>query len=106
MHLSTVSWLFTDGEPSASELETYREVKKVLESAESILNELAIYKGAGREIREAITTPTDDAVAAAWIVVVPLVAKLKAFYLFSLDIRKFTNCVCIFCLGSFLDGFC
>ncbi|CAH1398048.1 unnamed protein product [Nezara viridula] len=79
---------FENGEPSESELETYQEVKNVLASAEGILSELALYKGAGREIREAITTPTDEAVAAAWVVVLPLVARLKAFYFFSLDIQR------------------
>lgn len=79
---------FENGEPSPSELGTYEEVKKVLESADGILTELALYKGAGREIREAITTPTDETIAAAWVVVVPLVTRLKAFYFFSLDIQR------------------
>ena len=91
-----------DGEPSASELETYREVKEVLASAEGILSELALYKGAGREIREAITTPTDEAVDAAWVVVLPLVVRLKAFYFFSLDIRMCIDCLYYYLIQTYI----
>ncbi|KAK9503035.1 hypothetical protein O3M35_011688 [Rhynocoris fuscipes] len=79
---------FENAEPTESEREVFDEVEKVLECSESILNEIGIYKGAGREIREAITTPTEQTQTKAWNVVLPLVEKLKNFYIFSLELER------------------
>uniref|UniRef100_A0A0A9YMC2 Protein FAM49A n=1 Tax=Lygus hesperus TaxID=30085 RepID=A0A0A9YMC2_LYGHE len=79
---------FENADPSDKERPVYEEVAAVLESSEGILNELSLYKGAGREIREAITTPTDIAQARAWHIVLPLVEKLKRFYYFSLELER------------------
>lgn len=58
-------------------------------SAETILEELAVYKGAGREIREAIATPNEEFLRRAWLTVVPLVTKLKRFYDFSMELGNY-----------------
>lgn len=60
----------------------------MLLSSEAILQELAVYKGAGKEIREAISTPNEECQRKAWISVVPLVTKLKRFYDFSKELGK------------------
>lgn len=60
----------------------------MLLSSEAILQELAVYKGAGKEIREAIATPNEECQRKAWISVVPLVTKLKRFYDFSKELGK------------------
>ncbi|XP_073997567.1 CYFIP-related Rac1 interactor B [Rhodnius prolixus] len=79
---------FENAEPTECEREVFDEVEKVLECSESILNELGLYKGAGREIREAITTPTEQSQTKAWNIVLPLVEKLKNFYLFSIQLER------------------
>lgn len=66
----------------------YEEVEKVLRRSESILEELQCYKGAGREIREAISTQNEECQLRAWQAVIPLVEKLKRFYLFSVELGK------------------
>ncbi|XP_014248208.1 protein FAM49A isoform X2 [Cimex lectularius] len=79
---------FENAEPTENERLVYEEVASVLESSEGILTELGLYKGAGREIREAITTPTDQSQSKAWNIVLPLVEKLKRFYFFSLELER------------------
>lgn len=80
--------LWPDAQPTSIEKEVYEEVQKVLLKSESILEELQFYKGAGKEIREAISTPTEECQMRAWQAVLPLVEKLKRFYLFSLELGK------------------
>lgn len=45
-------------------------------------------QGAGKEIREAISDPSPDIQQRAWDVVLPLVEKLKACYLHSLELER------------------
>lgn len=67
----------------------YEKVQKVLRQSESILAELQCYKGAGKEIREAISNPTEEECQIrAWQAVLPLVEKLKRFYFFSVELGK------------------
>ncbi|KAF0304085.1 Protein FAM49B [Amphibalanus amphitrite] len=79
---------FENAEPTESELETWTEVRRVLDESRQMLSELQQYKGAAKEIREAISSPSDDTQARAWEAVVPLVFMLKRFYLFSLQIDR------------------
>ncbi|XP_037075851.1 CYFIP-related Rac1 interactor A-like [Pollicipes pollicipes] len=79
---------FENAEPTESELETWTEVGRVLEESREMLSELQQYKGAAKEIREAIASPSDDSQERAWDAVVPLVLMLKRFYLFSLEIYR------------------
>uniref|UniRef100_T1HVW7 DUF1394 domain-containing protein n=1 Tax=Rhodnius prolixus TaxID=13249 RepID=T1HVW7_RHOPR len=74
---------FENAEPTECEREVFDEVEKVLECSESILNELGLYKGAGREIREAITTPTEQSQTKAWNIVLPLKVRKYLFVLFT-----------------------
>lgn len=50
--------------------------------------DLQEYKGASAEIRKAIGTPDADSERQAWEAVLPLVTKLKEFYLFSKELEK------------------
>ena len=78
-----------DASPTESEREVYEVVKEVLGLAPEILKELEEYKGASEEIREAIANPrNDDLQEYAWAAVLPLVAKLKRFYEFSIQLGK------------------
>lgn len=54
-----------------------------------------MYKGAGKEIREAIASPNNDTQSKAWTAVVPLVSKLKNFYQFSTQLGKFYSSLII-----------
>lgn len=76
----------TDAQPSDIERETFEAVQRVLKNSESILEEIQCYKGAGKEIREAISAPTEECQRKAYLTVAPLVAKLKRFYEFSLEL--------------------
>uniref|UniRef100_A0AAY4BND0 CYRIA/CYRIB Rac1 binding domain-containing protein n=1 Tax=Denticeps clupeoides TaxID=299321 RepID=A0AAY4BND0_9TELE len=78
------SGLFRYAQPTDAEREVWEEVDVVLKDAAAILDELQAYKGAGREIREAIQNPSDEGLQdEAWAAVVPLVGRLKKFYEFS-----------------------
>lgn len=75
---------FENAQPTDAERETWEQVDVVLKDAKGILDELQAYKGAGKEIREAIQNPNDEALQEeAWQAVVPSVGKLKKFYEFS-----------------------
>lgn len=63
-------------------------MQRVLKNSESILEEIQCYKGAGKEIREAISAPTEECQRKAYLTVAPLVAKLKRFYEFSLELGE------------------
>ncbi|CAL7940791.1 unnamed protein product [Xylocopa violacea] len=79
---------FENAQPSDLERETFEAVQRVLKNSESILEEIQCYKGAGKEIREAISAPTEECQRKAYLTVAPLVAKLKRFYEFSLELEK------------------
>lgn len=89
---NTNSWLLSnfllDAQPSEIERETFEAVQRVLKNSESILEEIQCYKGAGKEIREAISAPTEECQRKAYLTVAPLVAKLKRFYEFSLELGE------------------
>lgn len=78
----------SDAQPSDIERETFEAVQRVLKNSESILEEIQCYKGAGKEIREAISAPTEECQRKAYLTVAPLVAKLKKFYEFSLELGE------------------
>ncbi|XP_030630343.1 protein FAM49B [Chanos chanos] len=80
---------FENAQPTETERKVWDEVNKVLTEAEAILNDLQSYSGAGEAIRQAIQQPNDDSVQEkAWATVVPLVGKLKKFYLFSMKLEQ------------------
>ncbi|XP_071528468.1 CYFIP-related Rac1 interactor B-like [Panulirus ornatus] len=78
---------FENAEPSEEERLLYEDVTEVLHGSQAVIRELQQYKGAAKEIREAISDPGDDYQRRAWEMVTPLVQKLKQFYLFSNDIE-------------------
>jgi hypothetical protein len=79
---------FENAQPTEIEKAIYDEAQVVLERAHRILQELQDYKGASQEIRRAIGTPDPDSEKQAWEAVLPLVTKLKDFYLFSKELEK------------------
>lgn len=75
---------FENAQPSTEE-ETaiFDEAEQVLQESQSVLQDLMAYTGATKEIREAIGNPSPHSELAAWEALIPLVKKLKGFYLFS-----------------------
>jgi hypothetical protein len=80
---------FEKAEPTEGELEVHTLVQAVLDRSAAILAELDEYKGAGEQIRVAISNASDDGLQnAAWMAVCPLVGKLKEFWMYSADIQS------------------
>ena len=88
INYSSYAWFEPDAQPSEAEREIYDEGQIVLERAHRILQELQDYKGASQEIRRAIGSPDTETEKQAWEAVLPLVIKLKDFYLFSKELEK------------------
>jgi len=91
---------FLDAQPTEAEKPVYDEAQVVLERAFRILQELQDYKGASQEIRKAISTPDVETEKQAWDAVLPLVSKLKDFYLFSKELGKVLSVTCSVLYGS------
>lgn len=83
-----ITFNLSDAQPTEAEREVYSEGQIVLERAHRILQDLQDYKGASQEIRKAIGTPDVETEKQAWEAVLPLVTKLKEFYLFSKQLGK------------------
>lgn len=79
---------FENAQPTELEYEVYEEVHKVLLQSDQILEEIQIYKGAGKEIREAISEASPEAQMRAWNAVLPLVNSLKKCYEHSLELER------------------
>ncbi|XP_066914598.1 CYFIP-related Rac1 interactor B-like [Clytia hemisphaerica] len=79
---------FENARPTPEEQEVWEVVNTVLENSSKVLDELKNYRGASDEIRQAISNSRDDALQeVAWQQVLPLVAKLKHFYEFSMELE-------------------
>jgi len=74
---------FENAQPTEEERVLYGEADAILLEATEILKDLTSYKGASKEIREAITNHTAESELQAWTTVLPLVLKLKTFFEFS-----------------------
>lgn len=74
--------------PSPGEKRVFEEVEHVLRQSDSILEEIQCYKGAGKEIREAISNVSPDIQEKAWTAVVPLVEKLKRCFDHSIELER------------------
>lgn len=74
--------------PSPSEKRVFEEVEHVLRQSDSILEEIQCYKGAGKEIREAISNVSPEIQEKAWTAVVPLVEKLKRCFDHSIELER------------------
>ncbi|CAK8697861.1 CYFIP-related Rac1 interactor B-like [Clavelina lepadiformis] len=80
---------FENARPSSEEKEVYDRVAHVLSFAPGIITELKSYKGAGEEIRIAISNPSNEEKQAdTWHAIIPLVKQLKEFYEFSKHLQK------------------
>ncbi|KAF2367128.1 Protein of unknown function DUF1394 [Trinorchestia longiramus] len=80
--------LIRDAVPSDSEVELCEAVSQVLDTSCAIIKDLQQYKGAAKEIREAISDPGGDCQRRAWEAVMPLVQKLFEFYTFSHQLEE------------------
>ncbi|XP_064078037.1 CYFIP-related Rac1 interactor B [Macrobrachium rosenbergii] len=78
---------FENASPSEAEQALYDDVGRVLRGSQTVIQDLQQYKGAAKEIREAISDSGDEHQRRARETVLPLVQKLKQFYLFSNDIE-------------------
>ena len=65
----------------------YQRADNLLNEASGILKDLSEYRGASKEIREAIGKPCEASERAAWAALEPLVFKLRNFYVFSLEMQ-------------------
>ncbi|XP_077867928.1 CYFIP-related Rac1 interactor B-like [Saccoglossus kowalevskii] len=82
---------FENAQPTHPEFEVWQIVNSVLVHSDRVLEDLQKYRGAGEEIRQAISNPSHDQLQQiAWNAVVPLVAKLKGYYDYSLNLDKVT----------------
>ena len=61
----------------------YHEAEEFLEESTIILAKLQDYRGATKEIREAIGQPSPESESTAWETLLPLVGKLRSFHKFS-----------------------
>ncbi|XP_053682944.1 CYFIP-related Rac1 interactor B [Sabethes cyaneus] len=91
---------FENAAPTDLEREVYEEVDHVLKQSEIVLDEIQCYKGAGKEIREAIADPSPECQEKAWNIVIPLVEKLKRCYEHSLELERIVPML----LGQLVGG--
>ncbi|CAF4925526.1 unnamed protein product [Pieris macdunnoughi] len=82
---------FENAAPTDTERDVYEEVQRVLFNSDKILEEIQCYKGAGKEIREAIADPSTITQERAWRAVKPLVDKLLRFYNHSLELQRVSH---------------
>lgn len=82
---------FENAAPTETEREVYEEVQRVLLDSEKILEEIQCYKGAGKEIREAIADPSRISQERAWRAIKPLVDKLLRCYNHSLELQRVSH---------------
>lgn len=87
---------FENAAPTDTERDVYEDVQRVLLDSERILEEIQCYKGAGREIREAIADPSRISQERAWRAVKPLVDKLLRCYNHSLELQRVSYLFFIF----------
>lgn len=78
---------FENAQPTSSEMETFVEVEAVLKKGQEMLKEISQYRGASKEIREAISNPGEDFQEKARDAVFPLVQQLRRYHDFSLEIE-------------------
>ncbi|XP_077291193.1 CYFIP-related Rac1 interactor B [Arctopsyche grandis] len=91
---------FENAAPTETEREVFDEVQRVLLESERVLDLVQCYKGAGKEIREAIAEPTQRTQTRAAQAVAPLVLKLRDCYDHSLQIQRVVPRL----LGSLVGG--
>jgi len=74
---------FETSQPTDEDKVVYNEAEEFLKDAAEILAKLRDYKGATKEIREAIGNPSQETEAEAWMMLLPMVGKLRSFHQFS-----------------------
>ena len=75
---------FEKAEPTDGEKEVHSQVAACLSQSAELLQQMKNYKGAGEEIKNAISNASNEEFQSmAWAAVSPLVQKLKVFYDFS-----------------------
>lgn len=80
---------FENAQPTDGEKAVFEEVGKVLIRAFEVLDDLQRYRGAGDEIRDAISNPNnEDLQEKAWGAVCPLVVRLRNYYEYSQEVAE------------------
>ncbi|RXG68282.1 Protein FAM49B [Armadillidium vulgare] len=79
---------FENAVPSEAERELHENIADILRESRLIIQELQQYKGAGKEIKEAISDANEECQRRAREAVVPLVMKLEQFYMFSQKLKE------------------
>jgi len=79
---------FENAQPTDSEVAMFWEVEAVLKRAQIIISEISQYRGASKEIREAISNPAEEYQEKAREAICPLILQLRKFYLFSVEIGE------------------
>jgi len=75
---------FDNVDPKEEEREIYNRISPILAESQTILNELEVYAGAAGLIKKSIENPSDQNLKdATWDALLPLVASLRKFWLFS-----------------------
>ena len=77
---------FLDALPTDIERELYDKLAPVLERSNTILESMRSYAGCNAAIAKAISKPSRESDEEVWTVLIPAVAVLKDFYLFSQEI--------------------
>ncbi|KAB7494152.1 Protein FAM49B [Armadillidium nasatum] len=77
-----------DAVPSEAERELHENIADILRESRLIIQELQQYKGAAKEIKEAISDANEECQRRAREAVVPLVTKLEQFYMFSQKLKE------------------
>lgn len=80
---------FDNVDPKDNEREVYNQISPVLAEGQTILKELENYTGAQAEIKKSIENPNSSEIKEhAWKTLLPLVAKLKKFWKFSINLSQ------------------
>ncbi|KAL7637829.1 UNVERIFIED_CONTAM: hypothetical protein RMT77_011441 [Armadillidium vulgare] len=79
---------FENAVPSEAERELHENIADILRESRLIIQELQQYKGAAKEIKEAISDANEECQRRAREAVVPLVMKLEQFYMFSQKLKE------------------
>jgi len=77
---------FENAQPSPSEEHLFEDVAQALATSREVTAQLQLYRGAAKEIRQAITDADPASQRVAWEAVSPLVAKLHRFWAFSSEL--------------------
>lgn len=93
-----------DSTPADSESVTFNKMQEVLSRREEIMEKLNTYEGCQNLVQVAISSPSKENLAAAWDALNPVVAMLKSFYDYALELEAvFLDLVIALCSSESVD---